>query len=211
MELGTKINYYEILEIKANSPQHEVTTAFERARATYSGDNPAIYTIFTEQEARELLRMVQEAYDVLGNKSLRTLYDERLLGGNYRSEDLTYEALLLASKQNLPEPKKTPSKNFGYKVDADFEKEILSNENWSGEFLKKVREYKGYSLDKMSEITKVTQFYLNALEQMNSANLPATVFIRGYVIQVARTLGLDDKKVADSYMKILKTKGGANS
>ena len=53
-----RYNYYEILEVGSNAAQHEVTTAYERARTTYSGDNPAIYTIFSENEARELLTLI---------------------------------------------------------------------------------------------------------------------------------------------------------
>jgi cytoskeletal protein RodZ len=34
--------------------------------------------------------------------------------------------------------------------------------------------------------------------------LPAPVFVRGYIVQIARFLNLDDKYVADSYMKIYK-------
>jgi cytoskeletal protein RodZ len=39
---------------------------------------------------------------------------------------------------------------------------------------------------------------------MDLANLPAQVFIRGYVVQISKLLGLDEKRVADSYMKLLK-------
>jgi cytoskeletal protein RodZ len=39
---------------------------------------------------------------------------------------------------------------------------------------------------------------------MDPQNLPAPVFIRGYVVQMSKMLGLDEKKVADSYMKVLK-------
>ncbi|HWU41912.1 MAG TPA: hypothetical protein VN132_00700, partial [Bdellovibrio sp.] len=71
--MNARYNYYELLELKADAPQHEVTTAYDRARHTYSGDNPAIYTIFSEHEAREFLVMIDEAYQILGNKILRNI------------------------------------------------------------------------------------------------------------------------------------------
>jgi cytoskeletal protein RodZ len=40
-------------------------------------------------------------------------------------------------------------------------------------------------------------------------NLPAPVFVRGFVAQTARILGLDEAKVATSYMKLLKVASGA--
>jgi cytoskeletal protein RodZ len=61
----------------------------------------------------------------------------------------------------------------------------------------------------MSEVTKVSSFYINAIEAMEPQNLPATVFVRGYVGQIAKTLGLNEKAVADSYMKVYRQKIGS--
>ncbi len=204
MQATSRYNYYEVLELTANAPQHEVTTAYERARTTYSGENPAIYTIFSENEARELLVVIEEAYQVLGNKILRNIYDQRLLSGRSSLNDLTYASILEASKQVFPEPKAEKPAPAAYKKDEAFEKEVEAREDWNGEWLKKVREYKQISTQRMSEITKINSYYVTALENMDPANLPAVVFVRGYVVQVAKALGLNDKKVADSYMKNFK-------
>lgn len=207
MQATSRYNYYEILELKANAPQHEVTAAYDRARATYSGENPAIYTIFSEKEARELLIVIEEAYQVLGNKILRNIYDQRLLSGKASLNDLSFEAILDASKHALPEDKvEAPAPS--YKKDEAFEKKYLSKEEWNGEDLKAYRDYKMMSLEKLSTITKINSYYITAIEKMNPSDLPAVVFVRGYVVQIAKALGLNDKVVADSYMKIFKTKIG---
>lgn len=200
-----RYNYYEILELKSNAPQHEVTTAYERAKATYTGDNPAIYTIFSQQEARELLGMIEEAYSVLGNKTLRGIYDQRLFGGQSVPQDLSYESILTASKTIFPESK-AAEKKTAHKVDEAFEKQIAETTEWDGALLRKVRDYKGVTIAKMADITKVNTYYLQALEEMDPKGLPAPVFIRGYAVQVAKTLGLNEKLVADSYMKAYKAK-----
>lgn len=207
MQLPSRYNYYEILEVAANAPQHEVTTAYERARATYSGENIAIYTIFSDQEARELLVLIEEAYQVLGNKILRNIYDQRLLSGHSSLNDLTYASVLEASKQVFPEPKPEKTKDPVYKKDAAFEAEISARNDWTGADLKKVREYKQLTPQRLSEITKINSYYVTAIENMDAANLPVIVFVRGYVVQIAKALGLDDKKVADSYMKNFKGLG----
>ncbi|MBX2988207.1 MAG: helix-turn-helix domain-containing protein [Bdellovibrionaceae bacterium] len=200
-----RYNYYEILELPTTAPQHEVTTAYERAKATYSGENPAIYTIFSDHEARELLTLIEEAYAILGNKTLRGIYDQRLLGGQAQPKELSYQSILTASRALFPENKPEEKKNE-YKIDEIFEKKISDCKEWDGEFLKKVREYKCIGLDRMSEKTKINSYYLNALEGMDPSGLPAPVFVRGYVIQVAKFLGLNDKTVADSYMKIFRAR-----
>jgi curved DNA-binding protein CbpA len=67
--------YYEILEISADSGHHEVVAAYERAKAAYSPDSPALYTMFTQEEAEELRRLVEEAFLILGNQAKRREYD----------------------------------------------------------------------------------------------------------------------------------------
>lgn len=207
MYATSRNNYYEILELPANAAQHDVTTAYERARATYSGENPAIYTIFSEQEARELLVFIEEAYQVLGNKILRNIYDQRLLSGHSSSKELTYSSIVEASKQVYPEPK-TEKIPQAYKKDETFEAEISALEDWDGNSLKRVREYKKMTPQHVSDITKINSYYVTAIETMDCENLPAIVFVRGYVVQIAKALGLNDKKVADTYMKNFKTRLG---
>ncbi|MCX7978520.1 MAG: helix-turn-helix domain-containing protein [Bdellovibrionaceae bacterium] len=199
MEIS-KYNYYELLELEAGAPQHEITAAYERARRTYSGENPAIYTMFTESEARELLNMIEEAYAVLGNKNLRMIYDQRLLSGRAHAVDLSYESILLASKMALPEDKPAET-SVSYQRDPAFEEQLSRTSDWNGALLKKVREYKNVSIDKLSEKTKINSWYLNAIEADDPSNLPAPVFVRGYVVQIAKELGLNEKAVADGYMK----------
>lgn len=202
---NTKYNYYDILEVSSHCPQHEITTAYERAKSTYSVDNPAIYTMFNQEEARELLKMVEEAYSVLGNKILRTLYDEKI-GQQKPHSSLTFESLQAESKSLFSEtPKKSvPANSEKYIVDSDFEKELSIKTDWSGEDLKKVREYKKIPIERMSEITKISSYYIQAIEKTDVKNLPAYVFVRGYVSQISKSLGLDEKKVCDSYMKYFK-------
>lgn len=200
---GPKYNYYEILEISTNAAQHEVTTAYERARSTYSGENTAIYTIFSEREARELLTLIEEAYAILGNKTLRNIYDQRLLGPAPNGTDLSYQSILQASRQIFNEVK-VESKKAAFTKDPEFEKQITAQTNWTGDFLKKIRDYKNISLDQISQRTKINSYYIQALEEMNPKSLPATVFVRGYVIQIAKELHLPEKAVADSYMQNFK-------
>lgn len=71
-------NYYEILEITPAAHEHEIHEAYQRAKATYSVDSPALYTMFTPQEAQALNRLIEEAYSVLGNQRLRLAYDSKL-------------------------------------------------------------------------------------------------------------------------------------
>ena len=52
----------------------------------------------------------------------------------------------------------------------------------------------------MSAITKISKSYLMAIEEDNFAKLPAAVFLRGFVFQIARVLKLPADKVASAYI-----------
>jgi curved DNA-binding protein CbpA len=195
--------YYELLEVRPGSPQHEVTKAYERAKLTYSSDNPALYTVFSSEEARELLKLIEEAYLILGNTIFRNRYDEILKDPQIRIEELKFQDIVGPIVSSGVDKQKAHFRPT-FKVDVATEEYIRHEENCDGAYLKRVREYKNIALDKMSEITRINLNYLVALEKNSWADLPAQVFVRGFVVQISRLLGLDEKKTADSFMRIYK-------
>lgn len=203
-------NYYEVLEVEENAPQHEVHKAYVRAKETYSSENPALYTVFSPTEAKQLLLLVEEAYSVLGNTRLRNAYHQKigipLLKSEQSSDNQGQQRVLPAV--NLDLRQKAPLK-LEYAQNEKMESEIRACEKCDGAFLQKVRSYKGLTVAALSEIIKVSSFYINAVEEMNPVNLPAPVFVRGYVSQISKTLGLPEKKAIDSYMAIFKEKCAA--
>jgi transcriptional regulator with XRE-family HTH domain len=60
-----------------------------------------------------------------------------------------------------------------------------------GAALKSVREFRGLTLENVSDITRVRPTYLAALEEMRLADLPSRPFVIGYLRAYADALGLD--------------------
>lgn len=56
----------------------------------------------------------------------------------------------------------------------------------------------------MEEITKVSTRHLENIEADNYNQLPADIYVRGFLIQYARALKLDETLVTKSYLKIAK-------
>jgi hypothetical protein len=78
--------------------------------------------------------------------------------------------------------------------------EIESQTEWRGEFLKKIREARSISIDELSSFTKVSKNYLVAIENEAFQSLPAPVFLRGFVTQIAKYLRLRPEGVVQAYM-----------
>jgi hypothetical protein len=72
---------------------------------------------------------------------------------------------------------------------------------WTGEMLRKVREARGLPLQIIAERTKVTRHHLENIEGDRFKLLPASVYLRGILLGLARELRLDGQKVARSYLE----------
>jgi hypothetical protein len=70
----------------------------------------------------------------------------------------------------------------------------------TGEMLRRAREQKGFSLDELSEHTKIRKQHLVAIETQDLASLPARVYLRGFLTQIARVLRVDKHRLADGYL-----------
>jgi curved DNA-binding protein CbpA len=105
---------------------------------------------------------------------------------------------------DFPRSAPTPSWNTGTitaAVQSDsIQAEIANESEWRGPTLRKLREIRRYSLDDMAQITKISKTYLIALEEEAFAKLPAPVFVRGFLLQVAKTLRIPPEPVAQAYM-----------
>lgn len=91
-----------------------------------------------------------------------------------------------------------------YVINADFEKEIEDTTEFTGDFLRKIREYKNLDLDRLSDMTKVSRMYLQGIELEDFGKLPAPVYVRGFVFQYAKCLKLKPEAVANSYVARMK-------
>jgi curved DNA-binding protein CbpA len=93
-----------------------------------------------------------------------------------------------------------------FQADPEMEEKIKNVTEVTGPFLKSVREYKTVTQDEIMNILKISKNYLNALEDDDFKKLPANVFVRGFVLQYAKALRLDQDKIATAYMEYLKKK-----
>ena len=72
-----------------------------------------------------------------------------------------------------------------------------------GEQLRLVRESKGISLDYVSDTLKISKRYLEALEEDSFNVLPAPIYVRGFLGNYAKFLGLDPQTILDQYNRLM--------
>jgi hypothetical protein len=70
----------------------------------------------------------------------------------------------------------------------------------NGDLLRQVRMARGLSMVQLSERTKISVKHLENVEGDRYDQLPATVYLRGILMNLARELGLDGIRVSKSYL-----------
>jgi curved DNA-binding protein CbpA len=91
-----------------------------------------------------------------------------------------------------------------FKRDEEFEQEIENQTEFSGSFLKRIRQYKDVSIERMAEMTRISKTYIKNIEEDDFEKLPAEVYARGFVYQYAKCLKLNADLVATSYINYMK-------
>jgi len=193
-------NHYEILEVTSEATPAEIDRAFRMAQSTYADDSLAGYSVFGEGEASAIRERIEIAYRVLSDAEARAAYDAELGGGASSglpdaSDAPQLEPAGVLEEIAIPfEPER---------VNAIRELEALEEEDgeFDGARLRRSRLRTGIELEEISGVTKINPTYLRFIEEDRYADLPAPVYVRGFVRAYADCVGLDSTRVAASYMK----------
>lgn len=227
MEENRQKSYYEILEIPVNASPETIHQGYVAAKNAYSGDSLALYSLLSKEECDHILSMIDEAYTVLSDPEKRRLYDNARgfnvdtptpqqnnikfsapPSYNRSSAYMTPAAEVFSSQapseNNLQKLVANKRYALQFQVNPEMEKKIEETTEFTGAVLKEIREYKNVDILRMSEMTKVSKTYLLALEGDDFDNLPAVVYVRGFVFQYAKCLKLNPDLVASSYVYRMK-------
>ena len=80
---------------------------------------------------------------------------------------------------------------------------------YDGRYLKSAREGRSMSLEQVSEETKIAVRYLKAIEANDVNRLPAAVFVRGYLAEIAAVLEIEQGALVEGYMALyIQQRGG---
>ena len=71
----------------------------------------------------------------------------------------------------------------------------------TGEYLRKVRQTRGIELSDISQRSKISERYLRAIEEERFSDMPAAVYVRGYVMEYARAIRIDPQKAVESHLR----------
>jgi curved DNA-binding protein CbpA len=140
----------------------------------------------------------------------RTTPNHQRRSTDRKTSEPVHSAFIPVDQNPVPPPQtRNQKENKDPRAQARSEQESLtraieSETEWRGSFIRHIREAQNVSIEEMSNITKVSKTYLLAIEDENFKKLPAPVFVRGFLTQIARILRIPQDKLLNSYLARLK-------
>jgi len=184
--------YYEILEISPTATAKEIQRAYEHAKETFHADSVAVYSLFSEEEVKEIEGAVEEAYRVLMDEALRRDYNQSHLQMVPMAEGQPPET---SSEARGISREKKPSLSF---TGLSFN---VEEGPYRGKTLKQVREGMGIELQSISNEMKINIKILEWIEEEVFEKLPPLVYLKGFLKSYAQSLGLDPHRVIEEYIR----------
>jgi flagellar biosynthesis protein FlhG len=191
-------NHYDLLEVPPTASFEDIRRANRRLRDIYGAESVVISGLYDAATLEAVHRRFDLAYTTLMDAAKRKDYDMELFpdgiptspqpepgsagaaGALPRARPKTEDPIALAARPAMPE--------------------LGPDTEYSGALLRQIREARGIELREIAERSKVGMAYLQALEAENFAKLPAAVYVRGFLVEYAKVLGLDVERVKDSYL-----------
>jgi len=200
--------YYDILKVDRRATVAEIVSAYHSAKNAFSKDSVATYSLFNPEEVQSVLAKLEEAYLTLSNLEKRVEYDRQLAahadGGEFPPSMTELERkqnAQMSTKDETPAPAAPVS---AVDISADFDLNAIN-----GQMLREIRDRRGLSLDDVARITKIPSKFLRAIEADDFKNMPARVYIQGFVKNLAALYRLDPGALVKAYLAFL-NQSGAN-
>jgi flagellar biosynthesis protein FlhG len=192
LRLEDEQTYYEILETEPGVSDEEVRRAYRAIKDIYASGSLVIAGLYEEHELADLHARVNAAHDTLFAPDRRRLYDLAL-----PEADL---ARAVRAAANAGRRAAAPLAAAAEERIETSEIAIDPDAEVTGAYLRKVRQTRGIELSDISQRTKISERYLRAIEDERFSEMPAAVYVRGYVMEYARALRMDAHRVTESYL-----------
>lgn len=210
MKRLTDQNYYKLLDISPKASFEEVRSAYNQAMTIYSTDSIATYSLFTQKERERILSCLADAYKILTNSQLRREYNNSLIEkGELSLQEIGFSSL---EDSNIDEDKMREV-SIGSLIEKEEKAEndnqpsggnldLLGNlTSVTGKDIKMLRIAREISLEEIYRKTNIPKKTLENIEREHFEELPALVYLKGFLRTYAKILNVNQTQMVDGYVK----------
>ncbi|MFT3692217.1 MAG: helix-turn-helix domain-containing protein [Kofleriaceae bacterium] len=191
-------SHYELLEVPPTASFEDIRRANRRIRDVYGAESIAVSGLYDPASLEAVHRRLDLAYTTLMDAAKRKDYDNELFPDGV---PMPISQPTPHAESSAPTPRPTQKSEDPASVAARPPMpEITPRTEFSGALLRQIREAVGVELREIAERSKIGMAYLQALEAEVFGKLPAPVYVRGFLAEYARALGLDPERVKQTYL-----------
>jgi len=198
MRPPAELTHYELLDLSPGATPFEIRQAYKMATGVYGEESLVIYSFFSEDERKEILTRIDEAFATLINEKARSAYDQLLIQKGIMKEGSQYgnprERLAAGGAKRTGAEKNGTAEN-------PVIREILCQEVLTGKDLKRLRSELEVSLEQISEWTKIRPGLLQCIEEDQFNQLPSRLHLRSFLKAYVQYFHLNPDPLVDRYMK----------
>jgi len=189
-------SHYELLEVSPTASFEDIRRANRRIRDIYGAESVAISGLYDPASLEAVHRRLDLSYTTLMDAAKRKEYDIELF-----PDGVPMPVTPPPLHADVPAPR--PAAKVDDPVTLAVRPpmpEISPLTEFSGALLRQIREGIGVELREIAERSKISMAYLSAIEGEVFGKLPAAVYVRGFLAEYARALGLDGERVKQTYL-----------
>jgi len=189
-------SHYELLEVSPTASFEDIRRANRRIRDIYGAESVAISGLYDPASLEAVHRRLDLSYTTLMDAAKRKEYDMELFPDGVPMP-------VTPSQLHADVPAPRPAAKVDDPVTLAVRPpmpEISPMTEFSGALLRQIREAIGVELREIAERSKISMAYLSAIEGESFGKLPAAVYVRGFLAEYARALGLDGERVKQTYL-----------
>jgi len=201
--------YYEVLEVPNDAGAGAIKRAYHDALATYGDDALATYSLFSDEQRTEILRMIECAFETLIDEDKRSKYNRQLcsttpgaqgmaMDQNRVSSDPLASALNTSKAESLRAWVRMKSGDQEIKAMVC---KILDQDRISGEDLKNLRVAYGIEMSEIYKVTRICRSVLTDIEHDRYDALPAEIYLKQFIRSYAELMQIDPQPIVDGYLK----------
>jgi flagellar biosynthesis protein FlhG len=179
---------YDVLGMHRGATDEELRRAYKRTRENYLSGSLALSSLLGSEALRREQVRIEEAHDTLLDPLKRRAYD---------ASTFPEEAQETPRKPSVDHQALEAERQM---MRSELAREINAETEFTGRLLAKVREARGIEIEEIAKATKISIAYLKAIEAEAFSELPAMVYTRGFVQELAKYLKLDAAQVTKTYL-----------
>lgn len=204
-----ELSFYEAMEVDPGASDEELRRAYKRAREVYSDDSMVTRGLYSPERLASVHERIEMAYDVLLDPARRKRYDLDLfpegippqpMPSREPSREWTARegSIAPAGESGAVSTAGSAPTSVGALGGGEpgSAPEVTPETEFTGALLRTLREARGIDLRDVAQRTKINISHLRAIEAERWDELPAPVYLRGFLVEFARQLRLDPAQVA---------------